>query len=300
MNDKFLKLLIENGIKYELDYPTSKLSSFELGGKTKTILFPKEMNEFCEILCFLRQNDMKFYIVGACTNTFFSDEGFEGAIVSTSLLNKSFCENNTISAMCGALVTDLSVLAMKNGLSGMEFCLGIPGSVGGAIAMNASAFESTMSNIVLKSEVVDLRSGKRFIIDNKEHLFEKKSSLITKNRNFVLLNTQFILERQEKSSIYNEMKRIAFKRMRSQPLDKGSCGSAFKRPLCGYASKMIDNARLKGEKIGNVAISNKHAGFIVNLGCGNTRDVLKLTAKIKKEILDKFGSVLEEEFIFVE
>lgn len=299
MEDVF-RFLIANEIKYEVDYPTFKLSSFELGGKAKIVVFPSEIQDLCNLLCFLRDKDIRFYLLGRCTNTFFSENGFDGVVISTAFLDKSCCDGNIICATCGALITDLSVAAMKNGLTGMEFCLGIPGSVGGAINMNASAFDKSISDVVLRSEVFDIVSAKRFTISQKEHLFKKKSSVFSKNSSLVLLKTEFLLEKQEKSSVYEKMRQIALRRISSQPLDKGSCGSTFKRPINGYASKLIDEARLKGLRVGNVAISQKHAGFIVNLGGGKSHDVIKLSTIAKERVLTEFGIDLEEEFIFVE
>lgn len=299
MEDVF-RFLIANEIKYEVDFPTFKISSFELGGNAKIVAFPSEIQSLCDLLCFLRDNNIKFYLLGRCTNTFFSENGFDGVVISTAFLDKSFCGGNIICATCGALITDLSLLALKNALAGMEFCLGIPGSVGGAINMNASAFEKSISDVVLRSEAFDITSGKRFTISREEHLFQRKSSVFSKNSSLVLLKTEFLLEKHEKSSVYEKMRQIALRRISSQPLEKGSCGSAFKRPINGYASKLIDEAKLKGLRVGNVAISQKHAGFIVNLGGGKSYDVTKLSALAKERVLTEFGIDLEEEFIFVE
>ena len=298
--DRVFKFLTTNSIRYEVDYPTFKLSSFELGGNAKIVAFPSEIQELCDLLSFLRDSGIRFYLLGRCTNTFFSENGFDGVIVSTTLLDKVFCENNLICATCGALITDLSLLALKNSLSDMEFCLGIPGSVGGAMCMNASAFDMSISDIVLESDVFDVSTGKRFVISREEHLFERKRSIFSKDTNLVLLKTKFILEEQDKSSIYAKMRQIALKRISSQPLDKGSCGSAFKRPIGGYASKLIDDANLKGFRVGNVAVSQKHAGFVVNLGCGKSYEIIELNSLIKEKVLKEFGITLEEEFIFVE
>ncbi len=300
MNNYLFNYLITNQIKYALDFPTFKLSSFELGGNARIVAFPKEIQDFCNLLCFLRENNIRFYIVGSCTNTFFSDNGFDGVVVCTSLLNKSICENNIICAMCGASITDLSMLSMKNDLSGMEFCVGIPGSVGGAVLMNACAFGRAMSDVVLKTEVFDLNLRKRYFISKEEHLFRSKSSIFLKNTSLVILKTEFFLEKQEKTSVCSKMKEIALKRVSSQPLDKGNCGSAFKRPINGYASRMIDEIGLKGKRVGNVAISEKHAGFIVNLGAGMACEVLELSGLVKEHVFNNFGVALEEEFIFVE
>ncbi len=298
--DIVIRFLIAKGIRYLSNYPTYKMSSFELGGNARIVAFPESVNDFCDLMCFLRESNQRYYILGNASNTFFSENGYDGVIVSTRHLDKVFCDGNRICAMCGAQITDLSALALKNGLTGLEFCFGIPGSVGGAVFMNASAFDASISDVVLESEILDTSNGKRYVIDLNGHSFERKSSALSKNKSLVLLSTSFILGYGDKLDIYSTMRKIALKRMASQPLEGGNCGSTFKRPLNAYASKLIDEAGLKGARIGGVAISEKHAGFIVNFGDGTSNDALSLIGHIKAEVQNKFGITLEEEIIFVE
>ncbi len=298
--DIVIRFLIAKGIRYLSDYPTYKISSFELGGNARIVAFPGSTNDFCDLMCFLKKINMRYYILGNASNTFFSENGYDGVIISTKHLDKIFCDGNRICAMCGVQITDLSVLALKNSLTGLEFCFGIPGSVGGAVFMNASAFDASISDVVLESEILDISNGKRYVINLSEHSFEKKSSIFSKNKNLALLSTSFILRDGDKLNIYSTMKKIALKRIASQPLEGGNCGSTFKRPPNAYASKLIDEAGLKGTKIGGVAISKKHAGFIVNFGDGTSNDAISLIEHIKAKVQNKFNITLEEEIIFVE
>lgn len=296
-----ISYLQEKNIKFYLDFPIYELSSFEVGGLADVFVAPSTLNELCEILIFLNRYNFKYSIIGNCTNTFFSDNAYNGVIVSTKQLNKVEINGNIISAMCGALISDCSILAINRSLSGLEFACGIPGTVGGALFMNSSAFNHSVSDIVLESKVFNLKSGKTSVLTSKEHLFDKKQSIFSLNRENVLLETKFLLSiEKNKNLVYTKTRENVFKRIYSQPIEFGNCGSAFKRPKNYYASKLIDQAKLKGTKIGGAEVSKKHAGFIVNSDNATSKNILDLMGLIKSRVYDEFHVSLEEEILFME
>ncbi|MBQ8738099.1 MAG: UDP-N-acetylmuramate dehydrogenase [Clostridia bacterium] len=286
-------------IEYKSDYSTSNLTYLEVGGYARLVIFPKCLDEFSLILNYCHERSVKFGIIGNGTNTFFLDSGYNGVIVSTKHLNKIEVKSDIIFAQCGALVTDCAIKAMQNSLCGMEFLCGIPGSVGGAITMNASAYEKSISSIVYKSTVLDLNNGITESIDSVAHEFDKKYSIFSKNKGLVVLSTEFILASSSREEIYLKMLEISKKRIKSQPLNLPSCGSTFKRPQNSYASKLIDSANLKGLSVGGAEISKKHAGFLVNKNNASSQNILDLIEETKSKIFNKFEIKLEEEILLL-
>ena len=223
----------------------------------------------------------------------------EGVLIFTSYLNKISIDNDVMSAECGAKITDCSVVASINGLAGLEFACGIPGSVGGAVFMNCSAFEKSISDVILCAEVYDISLKKRFSMSCKEQEFNLKDSIFSKNKNLVLIKSSFILKKHPSKEITDLNISYVKKRLLSQPLEWGSCGSAFKRPKNGYASRLIDSAGLKGLKCGGAQVSSKHAGFVINHANATSTDVCELLSKIKSRVYEQFATLLEEEIIYV-
>ena len=287
-------------IGYSKDYSTSNLTSLEVGGSAKLVTFPNNIENLCEVALFCYKNNIKFDVIGNGTNTFFCDSGYEGVIISTKFLDKIEARNDTIVAECGALVTDCAIKAMVNCLCGIEFLCGIPGSVGGAVTMNASAYEMDISNVIQKSKIINLSNGNIKTIECSEHKFNKKHSIFSQNKDLILLSTEFILKpSNNKDDIYSKLIEIAKKRITTQPLNMPSCGSAFKRPVGSYASKLIDLANLKGFTVGGAQISNKHAGFLINFNNASSQNILDLIEQTKNKIFNNFEVKLEEEILLL-
>ena len=301
MNYKRVKSFLENiQIDFFENYSTAALNSFEIGGAASIVVFPKTRKKLCSILRYIRSNNIKFFLIGNGTNVFFSDKPFDGVIISTKHLNKILFSKEILIAECGALISECSLLAMFNSFEGLESLFGIPGSVGGAVYMNAEAYGRSVSDVVFESEVFDLNTGTTRIINREEHLFDRKRSIFSNKNNLIILNTSFLLKSANSTFLKSYMLEIGMKRIKSQPLFLGNGGSAFKRPVGTYASKLIDEAGMKGYKIGGAAISNKHAGFLVNHSNATSEDILKLLDKTKESVISKYGIRLEEEIIFVE
>jgi UDP-N-acetylmuramate dehydrogenase len=300
MNKVIVDFLDMNGILYELNISAKTLVSFKIGGKVKIVIYPKNLKELTDTMGILKSSKSKYVFLGNGTNTFFSDEGYDGAVISTKKMNKISVNDTHITAQCGANLKDCCIVAFLNSLTGMEFAYGIPGNIGGCIYMNASAFGKDMSNIVLKTVVLNTETEELFTINKEEHLYGMKHSVFMDNKNYFIIETQLELRKGDKDKIYSAMEENMSKRNASQPLDIPSAGSVFKRPLNNYASKLIDDAGLKKTTVGDAEVSELHAGFIVNIGNAKSSDVLNLIQIIKNRIFDLYGILLEEEIIYIE
>ncbi len=292
--------LDKNNIEYEINKKTSSLVSYKVGGEAKIIAYPSKIDELCNLIAKIKENNIRFFILGNGTNTYFSDLGFNGVVASTKKLNKVSVSGEKIIAMCGALINNICMSALSNSLSGIEFMYGIPGSVGGAVYMNAEAYEKSISEIVEKSLIFDTTTLKFIDFSNKEHSFLKKDSIFIKNHNLLILETSLILKQGNREQIALKMNDFFQKRISSQPLNLPNAGSVFKRPKNNYASRLIDEAGLKGFRVGGAEVSKKHAGFIVNTGNATAADIYTLTNRVKEIIKNKFDIELVEEIIYVE
>ncbi|MBQ8392680.1 MAG: UDP-N-acetylmuramate dehydrogenase [Clostridia bacterium] len=287
-------------IYFELNKMTKELVSFNIGGPADIVIYPTKIEEIMDIVTFLVSDKIKYIFLGNGTNTIFSDNGYSGVVISTKKFNSiSICDDSII-CFCGADISDCCMSAYHNCLSGIEFAYGIPGSVGGFVYMNASAFNFSASDVVYKTTVLDISTFDIFDIILDEHQYSAKHSIFMDNKNYFIISTELKLRKSNKSNIYHKMQENLSKRKKSQPLDYPSAGSAFKRPKNGFASKLIDEAGLKGKRIGGATVSEKHAGFIVNSNNASFSDVIALVDLIKKDIKNKYGILLEEEIIFIE
>lgn len=286
-------------IKYEKAAKTSCLVSFRTGGTATVVVYPSSVEQLVKILECIFKNGYRYFIIGNGTNTYFTDNNYDGIVICTKLINKITINDNLVYSECGALINDCALVACNKSLSGLEFSYGIPGTVGGCLCMNASAFDKSMSNVVLNSVVFDMKSNDVITLSYDKHLFSDKKSAFT-NGDYILLKSIFKLTYDDKSLISSRMIANHKKREASQPLDMPNAGSVFKRPRNGYASRLIDEAGLKGLTIGGAMVSNKHAGFIVNTGNATSNDINDLVHIIQKIIYEKYGIKLEKEIIFVE
>lgn len=284
-------------IKYKTNVKIALFVSIRVGGIASFIVYPNTIEQLCTLIKYLH-GKYKYFILANGTNTYFCDY-YEGVIVLTKNINNVYLSQNKIIAECGASLTGCAVYAYENSLSGMEFAYGIPGTVGGGIYMNASAYNGKISDIVQSCLVYDIIKNSTYLLENKEIKFSDKYSIFT-NKELVILNAKLNLNFDIKNSIKEKMNTYMQKRLLTQPLDVPSAGSAFKRPKGNYASKLIDDAGLKGCCFGDAQISYKHAGFIVNNGHATSDDINKLICLVKSEVKNKFNVILEEEIIYVE
>ena len=273
--------------------PLKNHSSFRIGGPADVMFLPKTPEELAGLYKHLLQEEVRHFVMGNGSNLLFADEGYRGAVIKTSGLNDvSLVGENTLRAQCGALLSQTAVFARKNALAGMEFAHGIPGSVGGAVVMNAGAYGGEIKDVAVKTLYLDAAGELREAVD-EEHDFSYRHSRFQPGE--IVLSCDFLLQPGDENEIQAKMSELAAKRKASQPLDLPSAGSTFKRPAGGYAAALIDQAGLKGLTVGGAQVSTKHAGFVVNIGGASCADVLALMEKIKEAVLAASGIELEPE-----
>ena len=273
--------------------PMSKYTSFRVGGPAAVLLQPGTAEETEGLLAFLRERDIRFFVMGNGTNLLFPDEGYEGAVVRTARMDAlRDLGGGRIAAGCGALLSRTAVFARDLALTGLEFAHGIPGSIGGAVVMNAGAYGGEMKDAVTETVYLD-RAGVRRVCRGAEHDFAYRHSRFVEGE--TVLETTLQLAPGDEKEIGARMAELAAKRRASQPLDLPSAGSAFKRPKTGYAAALIDGAGLKGLRVGGAQVSEKHAGFIVNVGGATCADVLRLMDEVRERVLAASGVELEPE-----
>ena len=288
-------LLNQAGINFEENYPLAKHSSFKIGGEAELAIFPEDEQTLVDALCILKENKVRTEIIGNASNVLFGDGVLNGAFVFTSKISVYSFDGERLSASCGASLTGMAKKAADRGLSGLEFAYGIPGSIGGAVYMNAGAYGSCVSEVLLSSRVLDVNTGKIFELNLSEHNFDYRKSVFMEREGLVCLGANFGLRIGEKESIYAKMNEFMTSRKEKQPLEYANAGSYFKRPEGHFAGKLIEDCGLKGFSIGGAAVSPKHAGFIINLGGATASDVIALEGEIKRRVFECFGVTLERE-----
>ena len=269
--------------------PLAKYSSFRTGGKAANIIFPESTEEFVTAL---RENPGAA-VLGNLSNTLVLDGGIDGTVIITTKLNSVSVNGNTVTAAAGASLTSVAVAARDASLAGCEFLYGIPGTVGGGVFMNAGAYGGEIADII-ENAVVFTPDGKVTTLSKDDLDLGYRTSKLQSTR-YILLSAAFSLQSGNKEVISSAMDDLMNRRMTTQPLDKPSCGSTFKRPAGNFAGKLISDCGLKGMSVGGAQVSEKHAGFIVNSGGATSRDILDLVQLVKKTVFEKTGVLREEE-----
>ena len=279
----------------QTNVPLSNYTTMRVGGMAHFFVQPTKIKYMVKIIKFCLKNKIKYYILGNGSNVIFSDKGFDGLVICTKKLNKIKIKKN-VTAECGCNLYALNKKLISYGLSGMEFSYGIPGSVGGAVCMNAGAYGDDMSKVVNKVLVFD---GKKiFKLNNKEIDFSYRNSKIKKN-NLIVLKAWLNLKQKNKLSVEEKCIENFKKRRLTQPYEFPNSGSIFKKVENISAGKIIDDLNLKGLSFGGAQISTLHANFIVNANNATATDVIKLINTTKKIVKQEKGIDLEEEVIFI-
>ena len=275
--------------------PMSRHTSFRIGGPAEVMAFPKTREELAEVLKTSALLDCKCAILGAGTNVLAPDEGIPGLVICLKdcLDGMEQLSETHIRVMAGVTMSRAAVFAANLGLSGLEFAHGIPGTVGGGVYMNAGAYGGEICQVCTRAEIMD-RYGSIRILSGEEMQFSYRHSIL-EDTGDIVISADFALTKGEPETIKARMKELIGKRSASQPLDLPSAGSAFKRPVGGYAAALIDQAGLKGYQVGDAAISSKHAGFAVNLGGATASDVKQLLQQVSDKVYDQSGIRLEPE-----
>jgi len=274
--------------------PMKNHTSFKVGGPADIFIEPDDRAELVKAIKDLREQGVSYYIIGNGSNLLVSDKGLRGAVVKIGEKFGSVSINNDIiTAESGVLLSTLSKMAAREGLTGMEFASGIPGSLGGAVTMNAGAYGGEMKDIVEWVEVLDQDLNLKRL-KNDEMKFMYRKSIIEPGKHIVL-RCCIRLKKGNKDEIDNKMAELAEKRKSKQPLHLPSAGSTFKRPEGYFAGKLIEDAGLRGFSIGGAQISTLHCGFVVNNGDATAKDVYDLIRHVQKTVFEKFNVMLEPE-----
>ena len=275
--------------------PMSKHTSFRIGGGAEVMAFPKNREELARILKVSALMDIKPAILGAGTNVLAPDAGIPGLVICLKdcLSGMEQLDGDRVCVAAGVTMTRAAVFAANLGLAGMEFAHGIPGTIGGGIYMNAGAYGGELKDICESVDVMDMQGNVRSLT-NEQMGFSYRHSMLEENPGIVV-SAIFRLIPMEPEQIKAKMKELQGKRTAAQPLDLPSAGSAFKRPVGGFAAALIDQAGLKGYTVGGAAISTKHAGFAVNIGGATARDVQDLLQQVSDIVFEKSGIRLESE-----
>ncbi len=297
MNKEFiykelLNILNEESIK--LDEPMSKHISFKVGGPADILVKPKSEKELQGVIKLANENLISFVIIGNGSNLLVKDGGIRGIVIELSdNFNSYEIKDNIIKAESGALLSILGRNAFKNSLSGIEFAAGIPGTLGGALTMNAGAYGGEMKDVVQSVRVMD-RQGNILELNNEQMEFVYRGSIVPK-KDYIVLSAVMKLNVGDADEIKAKMDDYANQRSTKQPLSLPSAGSTFKRPKDRFAAKLIDDCGLRGLTLRGAQVSDKHCGFVVNSGKANAKDILDLMYIVKSTVNSKFGVMLEEE-----
>lgn len=275
--------------------PLSKHTSFRIGGPAEAMAFPKNREELAELLKKSCLWDRKPVILGAGTNVLAPDEGIKGLIICLKdcLDGMERVDGTSIRVMAGVTMARAAVFAASQGLSGLEFAHGIPGTIGGGVYMNAGAYGGELGSLCREVELMD-REGKTHVLTHEQMDFSYRHSCLEET-DWIVVSALLSLEPGKEETIRARMKELQAKRLASQPLNYPSAGSAFKRPQGGYAAALIDQAGLKGFRVGDAAISEKHGGFAVNLGKATAEDMKTLLKEVSEKVEAQSGIHLEPE-----
>lgn len=280
-------------IDYIENEPLSKHTTFRIGGCAKYYFKPKNPKEIYDIITYCKNEEIKYYVLGNGSNVLFSDDGFDGIIIEIySGMSDIKIEDERIYAGAGALLSKLAAAARDNGLKGMEFASGIPGTLGGGVVMNAGAYGGEMKDII---EYVDIMEQdghiNRYLCEDMK--FGYRTSIVTDGK--IVTGAMLKLEHGDKQAITDRMEELKKARTTKQPLEYPSAGSTFKRPDGYFAGKLIEDAGLKGYRVGNAMVSDKHCGFVINCGGAGSSDVLNVINDVSDTVFEKFGVRLEPE-----
>ena len=298
-------------IRFAENEPLSAHCTFKIGGPADVFAQPETEEQLCRVIALCKACDVKYYLLGNGSNILFEDAGYRGVVVDTRALKMGigFLENvshpgaepgavyDAVIAGAGLKLSALCKAALDSSLTGLEFAYGIPGTVGGAVYMNAGAYGGEMKDIVQNVTVLT-REGEIRELEKEELGFGYRASVI-KDRGYVVLGAELMLVPGDKEEILARMQELKNKRVEKQPLEYPSAGSAFKRPEGYFAGKLVMDAGLSGYAVGGAKVSEKHCGFLINAGGATASDVMELIRQIQAKVKEQFGVQLEPEIQFL-
>ena len=296
MSDEIVTRLINITGKdnVRINEPMKNHTTFKIGGPAQYYVTPESVTQIQEVVSLCKDKNIPLHVIGNGSNILVGDDGVDGVVLALfNTFSDYEIKDNVITAQAGMSLIKLAVIALREGLTGLEFASGIPGSVGGAVYMNAGAYDGQMKDVVTSVTVLD-EAGNIRILGRDELDMGYRRSAVAKH-NMIVLQVIIELKAGDKEQIKDRMNQLSELRKQKQPLEYPSAGSTFKRPEGYFAGKLIADAGLKGYSIGGAAVSEKHAGFVVNMGGATAKDVVELTDYIKKRIIEQFGVTLELE-----
>lgn len=283
------------------DEPMKNHTTFKIGGNADFLIKATGKKDIISVYKYAIKNNIPVYIIGKASNLLVKDKGIRGIVIKNLYddirILKEYEEVVELEIASGTTCTKLAKFALDNSLEGLEFSYGIPGTMGGAIRMNAGAYGGEIKNCVIESLILD-KDGNEKILNYDEHQFIYRNSSIAKN-GYILLSTKIKLKKGNKEEIKEKMEKNMEARLEKQPYNMPSAGSVFKRGNGFITAQIIDEAGLRGKEIGGAQVSPKHAGFIVNNGTATAEDVINLIEYIKKTVREKFNKELETEVIII-
>ena len=291
MTEMILKAL--EGIDVRVNEPLKRYTYTRVGGKADYLLFPRNAFELARIVTLANQEGIPWLVLGNASNLIVRDGGIRGFVILFDRLNTVTLDGYVIEAEAGANLMETTKVALFHSLTGFEFACGIPGSIGGAVFMNAGAYGGEIAHILVSAKVLT-PDGEIKTIDAKDMQFGYRHSVIQRTKD-VVISAKFALKPGDYRRIQQEMQRLNHLRALKQPLNYPSCGSVFKRPQGHFAGQLITEANLKGYRIGGVEVSTKHAGFMVNVADGTAKDYEDLIAHVIAKVQETAGVVLEPE-----
>ncbi len=282
-----------------LDEPMEYHTSLHIGGKADYFVTPMDVEEVKAVICLCKSENMPYYIMGNGSNLLVSDAGYRGLILQLGdeFQKASVSEDGVITAQAGILLSRLANIAAENSLTGFEFASGIPGTLGGAVTMNAGAYDGEMKQCLMEARVMDVEGNVKVLPLEALELGYRTS--ILQKENFILLDAKIKLAKGEEQLIRQKMNDLNTQRREKQPLDQYSAGSTFKRPVGYFTGKLINDAGLRGYQVGGAAVSEKHCGFVINKDNATAEEFLTVIRDVIRIVDDKFGVRLEPEVKFL-
>ena len=276
----------------------SDYTTYKVGGNALAIVYPNDIDDLVKLLTYLKENKIKFKILGNGSNLIFSDETYEGVLIKLSEFNNLEINDTIVTVGAGYNLVKLSLKTARMGLSGLEFASGIPGTIGGAIFMNAGAYKMDMSYIVSEVKVLTPDMAVKTLY-NKDLDFQYRSSFLQKNKDYICLEAKLVLKHGDVDKIMDVIADRKQRRLLTQPLEYPSAGSVFRNPENDYAGRLIEELGYKGKNIGGAYVSEKHANFIINKDHATASDVRNLINEIKDKVKEKYGIelIVEQEFV---
>lgn len=292
LKDRLVLILHEENVK--VNEPMKNHTTFKIGGPADFFITPSDEEQLKKSIKCIKETGLSYYVIGNGSNLLVSDEGYRGVIIQLyDRFNNMEFQEKTCTVQSGCLLSRLGMQAAKNGLSGLEFATGIPGTIGGAVVMNAGAYGGEIKDCIVSARLMDRDGNIKNYSRDELALGYRKS--IASEKNLIVLSAVFELESMDKQKIMDRINQLAAARRMKQPLEYPSAGSTFKRPDGYFAGKLIEEAGLKGYSIGGACVSDKHSGFIINNGNATAGDVMELVAHVKQKVYEKSGVMLELE-----